>query len=217
MPAFEYGEGMEILTQSTNTEGHEKARKTLSPLILKGRPTLLYQSEKMNAAFDWEESFSMPGCSAALHIRDCCGWEQGELITLLFEAWTALLCCASFKNDKHLSKEHSFVLWCGSFAHLNHRRLLNLFCFLHIWPALEPGHHCSLFRLTEQFCTILGRDTGLRTVLATKRCGVTVLSTVLGWGCCHQGTPQPHSPNKALPNVNPSPNHLLLDFAFVES
>lgn len=39
---------MEILTQSTNTEGHGKARKTLSPVILKGRPTLLYQSKKMN-------------------------------------------------------------------------------------------------------------------------------------------------------------------------
>lgn len=129
MPAFEWGGGMEILTQSTNTEGHGKARKTLSPVILKGRPTLLYQSKKMNTSFDWEESFSMPGCSAALHIGDCCGWEQGELITLLFEAWTALLCCASFKNDKRLSKERSFVLWHGSYARLNHRRLLNL-CFV---------------------------------------------------------------------------------------
>lgn len=64
---------MEILTQSANSEGHRKARKPLSPLILEGRPTLLYQRKKMNTSFDWEESFSMPGCSAALHIGDCCG------------------------------------------------------------------------------------------------------------------------------------------------
>lgn len=48
---------------------------------------------------------------------------------MLFEAWTALLCCASFENDKRLSKECSFVLWHGSYARLNHRRLLNL-CFV---------------------------------------------------------------------------------------
>lgn len=45
---------MEILTQSTNTEGHGKARKTLSPLILKERPILLYQrKKKMSTSFDW--------------------------------------------------------------------------------------------------------------------------------------------------------------------
>lgn len=112
-----------------HAEGHGKARQTLSSVILKGRPTLLCQSKKMNTSFDWKESFSMPGCGAALHNGDCCGWEQGELITLLFEAWAALLCCASFKNDKRLSKERSFVLRRGSFACLNHRRPLR-FCFV---------------------------------------------------------------------------------------
>lgn len=148
---------MEILTQSTNTEGHGKARKTLSPVILKGRPTLLYQSKTMNTSFDWEESFSMPGCSAALHIGDCCSWEQGELITLLFEAWTALLCCASFKNDKHLSKECSFVLRHGSFACLNHRRLLNL-CFVFFILGLHLTWTSPLSFRThrEQFCATEG-------------------------------------------------------------
>lgn len=209
---------MEILTQSANTEGYGKARKTLSPLILEGRPTLLYQRKKMNTSFDWEESFSMPGCSAALHIGDCCGWEQGELITLLFEAWTAPLCCASFKNDKHLSKECSFVLQRGSSAHLNHRRLLNL-CFVFFILGLHLNLGITALLLdSKQFCAIWGRDTGPSTELATKCCGVPVLSTVLGWGCCHHSTSQPHGPNKAFPNMNLSPNHLLLeDFAFVES
>lgn len=75
-----------------HAEGHRKARQTLSSVILKGKPTLLCQSKKMNSSFDWEESFSMPGCGAALHNGGCCGWEHGELITLLFEAWSALLC-----------------------------------------------------------------------------------------------------------------------------
>lgn len=105
-----------------HAEGHRTARQTLSSVILKGRPTLLCQSKEMNTSFDWKESFSMPGCGAALHNGDCCGWEQGELITLLFEAWAALLCCASFKNDKRLSKERGFGLWHRSFAHLNYRR-----------------------------------------------------------------------------------------------
>lgn len=117
------------LNMKPHAEGHGKARQTLSSVILKGRLTLLCQSKKMNTSFDWKESFSMPGCGAALHNGDCCGWEQGELITLLFEAWAALLCCASFKNDKRLSKERSFVLRRGSFACLNHRRPLR-FCFV---------------------------------------------------------------------------------------
>lgn len=71
----------------------------------------------------------MPSCDAALRNGDCCGWEQGELITLLFEAWAAQVCCASFENDKRLSEEHGFVLQHRSFARLNHRRLLR-FCLV---------------------------------------------------------------------------------------
>lgn len=48
----------------------------------------------------------MPSCGAALHNGDCCGWEQGELITLLSEACAALRRRASFRNDKHSPKEH---------------------------------------------------------------------------------------------------------------
>lgn len=119
----------------------------MSSVILKGRPTLLCQSKKTppNTSFDCKESFSVPGCGAALHNRDCCGWEQGELITLLFEAWAALLCCASFKNDKRLSKESSFVLQHGSFACLNHNRPLRfVFCILGLCLSLGSTSRLAL-------------------------------------------------------------------------
>lgn len=131
----------------------------------------------MNTSFDWKESFSMPGCSAALHNRDCCGQEQGELITLLFEAWAALLCCASFKNDKRLSKERSFVLGHGSFARLNHRRPLS-FVFFMLGLCLNLGS-VALFRLTDtSFMLSKGKTLDQASVLATKHHGVTALSTI---------------------------------------
>lgn len=108
-----------------------------------------------NASFDWKESFSMPSCGAALHNGDCCGWEQGELITLLSEACAALRRRASFRNDKHSPKEHGEFFFPGvsCFAGLNHRKLLSfLLCFLHTWPKLEPGEH--------QFCVGRGKGTG---------------------------------------------------------
>lgn len=98
------------LNTKPHSEGRGKARQTLSSATLKERPTLLCQSKKKkkekNTSFDWKESFSMASCGATLHNGDCCGWEQGELITLLSEACAALLCCANSRNDKHSPREH---------------------------------------------------------------------------------------------------------------
>lgn len=122
----------------------------------------------------------MPGCGAALHNGDCCGWEQGELITLLFEAWAAQLCCASFKNDKRLSKERGFVLRAQEFCPFKSQEAAKfLFCFLHTWPTLEPGQHRSLFGLTDtDFMPSERRTPEQTSALATKRHGVIALSTV---------------------------------------